>query len=281
MMFGMSLVNRSSIHNNNLQFLQTTIKKMADHTDTPSTAHCLILIGAMMSHIEFKEVCKSYRMGANTITALNRFSVEIEAGELAVILGPSGSGKTTFLNILGGLEQASSGEVCVDGESISALPEAKLTNYRRHKVGFVFQFFNLLPTLTALENVMLTAEMGNGQGGDPKHYLERVGLGDRMDHYPGQLSGGQQQRVAIARALAKKPALVLADEPTGSLDINTGIEVLDVMRTLNRETGQTFVLVTHNAVIAQMADRVVRVGNGEVHQVERNAQPLDPRQLSW
>ncbi len=234
-----------------------------------------------MSHIEFREVYKSYRMGANLITALKSFSVEIEAGEFAVILGPSGSGKTTFLNILGGLEQATSGEVCVDGELISALPEAKLTHYRRRKVGFVFQFFNLLPTLSALENVMLTAEMGDGQGDDAKRYLERVGLSDRMDHYPGQLSGGQQQRVAVARALAKKPALVLADEPTGSLDIQTGIEVLDVMRTLNRETGQTFVLVTHNAVIAQMADRVVRVGNGQVHSVDHNTQPLEPRQLSW
>src|SRR5512141_2572874 len=137
-----------------------------------------------MSHIELKDVCKTYRLGANTVTALNSFSVEIEAGEFAVILGPSGSGKTTFLNILGGLEQATSGEVCVDGELVSTLSEAKLTNYRRHKVGFVFQFFNLLPTLTALENVMLTAEMGDSTGGDPKYYLERVGLGDRMDHYP-------------------------------------------------------------------------------------------------
>ncbi|HTP09474.1 MAG TPA: ABC transporter ATP-binding protein [Anaerolineae bacterium] len=234
-----------------------------------------------MSHIELKNVCKTYRLGANTVTALRGFSVEIESGEFAVILGPSGSGKTTFLNILGGLEQATSGEVHVDGKLISALPEAKLTDYHRRKVGFVFQFFNLLPTLSALENVMLTAEMNDGQDGDPKQYLERVGLGDRMDHYPGQLSGGQQQRVAVARALAKRPALVLADEPTGSLDIQTGIEVLDVMRTLNRETGQTFVLVTHNAVIAQMADRVVRVGNGEVHSVEKNTNPLEPRQLSW
>ena len=234
-----------------------------------------------MSHIELKEVGKTYRLGASIVTALHGFSVEIESGEFAVILGPSGSGKTTFLNILGGLEQATSGEVRVDGEVISALPEAKLTDYRRRKVGFVFQFFNLLPTLSALENVMLTAEMSNGQGGNPQEYLKRVGLGDRMDHYPGQLSGGQQQRVAVARALAKRPALVLADEPTGSLDIQTGIEVLDVMRTLNRETGQTFVLVTHNAVIAQMADRVVRVGNGEVHRVEKNANPLEPRRLSW
>jgi len=234
-----------------------------------------------MSHIELKDVCKSYRLGGNVVAALSHFSLEIESGEFAVILGPSGSGKTTFLNILGGLEQATSGEVCVDGELISALPEAKLTDYRRRKVGFVFQFFNLLPTLSALENVMLTAEMRDSQGGDPKQYLERVGLGDRMDHYPGQLSGGQQQRVAVARALAKQPALVLADEPTGSLDIQTGIEVLDVMRTLNRETGQTFVLVTHNSVIAQIADRVVRVGNGEVHCVEKNAHPLEPRRLSW
>lgn len=234
-----------------------------------------------MSHIELRNICKSYRLGANTVTALSNFSVEIESGEFAVILGPSGSGKTTFLNILGGLEQATRGEVYVDGELVSALPEVKLTNYRRHKVGFVFQFFNLLPTLTTLENVMLTAEMGNDKGGDPRYYLERVGLADRMDHYPGQLSGGQQQRVAIARALAKRPALVLADEPTGSLDIQTGIEVLAVMRALNHETGQTFVLVTHNSVIAQMADRVVRVGNGTVHSIEKNTQPLEPRQLSW
>jgi putative ABC transport system ATP-binding protein len=234
-----------------------------------------------MSHIELKEVTKTYQLGANIITALHHFSVEIEAGELAVILGPSGSGKTTFLNILGGLEQATSGEVHVGGEAIGKLPEGKLTDYRRHKVGFVFQFFNLLPTLTALENVMLTAEMANGQGGDPKYFLDRVGLSDRMEHYPGQLSGGQQQRVAIARALAKKPALVLADEPTGSLDVETGIDVLSVMRALNRETGQTFVLVTHNSAIAQMADRVVRVGNGEVQRVDRNATPTDPRDLRW
>ncbi len=234
-----------------------------------------------MSHIELKEVTKTYQLGANTITALNHFSVEIESGELAVILGPSGSGKTTFLNILGGLEQATSGEVQVDGEVISALPESKLTDYRRRKVGFVFQFFNLLPTLSALENVMLTAEMNNNHNSDPKYFLDRVGLGDRMDHYPGQLSGGQQQRVAIARALAKKPALVLADEPTGSLDIETGIEVLSVMRALNRETGQTFVIVTHNSAIAQIADRVVRVGNGTVHQIDRNPNPIDPRELKW
>jgi putative ABC transport system ATP-binding protein len=223
-------------------------------------------------------------MGSNQIRALDGFSLEIEAGEFAVVLGPSGSGKTTFLNILGGLEPADSGEITVGGERISGLSESRLTEYRRKKVGFVFQFFNLLPTLTALENVRLTAELGErpGSGGEsPESLLERVKLGDRLDHYPGQLSGGQQQRVAVARALAKHPALVLADEPTGSLDFHTGIEVLEVMRQLNRETGQTFVLVTHNAAIAQMADRVVRVGDGAVHSVETNPQPLEARLLSW
>ncbi len=230
-----------------------------------------------------QDVCKTYRLGANTITALDGFSLEIEAGEFAVVLGPSGSGKTTFLNILGGLERPDRGTIQVGGDAIHGLSEARLTIYRRQKVGFVFQFFNLLPTLTALENVMLTAEMGERRQGrsDPKDVLRRVGLGERMDHYPGQLSGGQQQRVAVARALAKNPALVLADEPTGSLDFSTGIEVLDVMRSLNRETGQTFVLVTHNQAIAQMADRVVRLGDGMVHAVEVNPAPLDARDLKW
>jgi putative ABC transport system ATP-binding protein len=219
-------------------------------------------------------------MGGNTIHALNNLSLELEQGEFVVVLGPSGSGKTTFLNILGGLEHADSGEIIVGGEAVNQMNEATLTDYRRRKVGFVFQFFNLLPTLTALENVALTAEMSK-DGYNPQAMLERVKLGDRAEHYPGQLSGGQQQRVAIARSLAKKPALVLADEPTGSLDIETGIDVLEVMHKLNRETGQTIVLVTHNAAIAQIADRVVQVSNGAVQRVETNANPLAPRALSW
>ena len=233
-----------------------------------------------MSHITLKNVCKSYRMGSNTIYALNNLSLDIEQGEFVVVLGPSGSGKTTFLNILGGLERADSGEIIVGGETVNQMNENTLTAYRRRKVGFVFQFFNLLPTLTALENVALTAEMTK-DGYNPQSMLERVKLGDRADHYPGQLSGGQQQRVAIARSLAKKPALVLADEPTGSLDIETGIEVLDVMHTLNRESGQTIVLVTHNSAIAQIADRVVHVSNGAVHKVETSSAPLEPKALSW
>jgi putative ABC transport system ATP-binding protein len=233
-----------------------------------------------VSHIHLKNVCKSYQMGGNTIHALNNLSLEIEQGEFVVVLGPSGSGKTTFLNLLGGLEHADSGEIIVGGEAVNQMNEATLTDYRRRKVGFVFQFFNLLPTLTALENVALTAEMSK-DGYNPQAMLERVKLGDRAEHYPGQLSGGQQQRVAIARSLAKKPALVLADEPTGSLDIETGIDVLEVMHTLNRETGQTIVLVTHNAAIAQIADRVVHVSNGAVHKVEINPTPVAPRALSW
>jgi putative ABC transport system ATP-binding protein len=233
-----------------------------------------------MSQISLKDVSKRYRVGNTVVHAVEHLSMEIERGEFVVILGPSGSGKTTLLNVLGGLECADEGNICVDDEWINQMDENALTLYRRRKVGFVFQFFNLLPTLTARENVALTAEMG-ADSYDPRALLEQVKLGDRMDHYPGQLSGGQQQRVAIARALAKKPALVLADEPTGSLDVETGIEVLDVMRSLNRETGQTFVVVTHNAAIAQMADRVIRIGNGAVQRVDMNPSPLNPRELSW
>jgi len=220
-------------------------------------------------------------MGASVITALDGVSVEIEAGEFVVVLGPSGSGKTTLLNILGGLESADSGEVLVGGESVGTLPERKLTGYRRRKVGFVFQFFNLLPTLSALENVTLSAEMGNGRGHEPAEMLARVGLGERTHHYPGQLSGGEQQRVAVARALAKNPALVLADEPTGSLDVDTGIDVLRAMRALNRETRQTFVVVTHNSAIAGIADRVIRLGSGRVQHVITNPTPFEPDEIEW
>ncbi|NDJ75494.1 MAG: ABC transporter ATP-binding protein [Chloroflexi bacterium] len=234
-----------------------------------------------MSHIVMRNVRKTYQMGTNTITALDGVSIEINAGEFVVVLGPSGSGKTTLLNVLGGLESPNSGDVIVDGENIAGLQNGKLTAYRRHSVGFIFQFFNLLPTLTALENVGLSAEMSKNGSYPPHDILERVGLDDRLDHYPGQLSGGQQQRVAVARALAKKPALVLADEPTGSLDVQTGIDVLQVMRNLNRETGQSFVVVTHNSAIAQIADRVIRLGSGKVHTVIENPTPFEPDEVEW
>ncbi len=233
------------------------------------------------AHIVMEDVRKSYSMGSTTVTALDGLSLEINQGDFAVILGPSGSGKTTFLNVLGGLESPTSGAVRVGGEDIASFNQQKVTQYRRHQVGFIFQFFNLLPTLTAEENVAMSNEMVNGKGFDPSDMLARVGLGDRTDHYPGQLSGGQQQRVAIARALAKKPALVLADEPTGSLDVETGIDVLKVMRQLNRETGQTFVVVTHNSAIAQIADRVIRVGSGKVHNVIVNDMPFEPEEVDW
>ena len=234
-----------------------------------------------MSHITLRDVRKTYPMGSSLITALDGVSLEIEAGEFAVVLGPSGSGKTTLLNILGGLEAPDSGEVLVGGDNIAGLNNGKLTQYRRQKVGFIFQFFNLLPTLSALENVSLSAEMVDGRGHDPAEVLTRVGLEDRTDHYPGQLSGGQQQRVAVARALAKNPALVLADEPTGSLDVQTGIDVLRVMRELNRETGQTFIIVTHNSAISLIADRVIRVGSGKVQNVIHNPAPLEPHEIEW
>jgi len=234
-----------------------------------------------MSQIALRDVRKTYRMGTNVITALDGVSLDIEAGEFAVILGPSGSGKTTLLNILGGLEAPDSGEVVVGGENIAGLGNGSLTAYRRHKVGFIFQFFNLLPTLTAEENVSLAAEMANGRGYAPAEMLQRVGLADRIDHYPGQLSGGQQQRVAVARALAKNPALVLADEPTGSLDVDTGVEVLRVMRDLNRETGQTFVVVTHNSAISMIADRVIRLGSGKTQTIIHNPEPFEPNEIEW
>ena len=234
-----------------------------------------------MSHIVMRNVRKAYRVGSETVTALNDLSLEIEAGEFAVVLGPSGSGKTTFLNILGGLESPDEGDLEVGGQPVGGLSEQLLTRYRRHRVGFVFQFFNLLPTLTAFENVLLSSQLNPSAALDPRDVLTRVGLGDRLNHYPGQLSGGQQQRVAVARALAKNPSLVLADEPTGSLDVKTGVEVLEVMRQLNRETGQSFVLVTHNVAIAQLADRVIRIGDGRVQSIEHNPNPLEPRQLSW
>jgi len=234
-----------------------------------------------MSAIVLRDVRKAYQMGTDTINALDGVSFEVEAGEFVVALGPSGSGKTTLLNILGGLEAPDDGEVLVAGELVGRLSERALTRYRRRQVGFIFQFFNLLPTLTALKNVALAAEMANSHGHDPAEMLGRVGLGDRMNHYPGQLSGGEQQRVAVARALAKNPSLVLADEPTGSLDVETGIEVLRVMRTLNRETGQTFVVVTHNSAIAAIADPVIRLGSGRVQAVVTNPTPFEPDDIEW
>jgi len=231
--------------------------------------------------LQLESVRKGYTVGSVKVTALSDVTLDVPTGEFVIILGPSGSGKTTLLNLIGGLEAADGGQIRVDGEDITRLPEAGLMRYRRFKVGLVFQFFNLIPSLTALENVALAAQLVNSQQRDPREALEWVGLGDRLDHYPGQLSGGQQQRVAIARALSKNPALVLCDEPTGSLDYQTGRDVLSLMRRLNREHRQTFVIVTHNANIAQMADRVVRLRDGRVMDVTLNPSPVEPQDLDW
>ncbi|MBM7845958.1 ABC transporter ATP-binding protein [Herpetosiphon giganteus] len=234
-----------------------------------------------MALIELQAVEKAYTLGGETVRAAKGINLTIEQGEFVVILGPSGSGKTTLLNLLGGLEKPDTGKILVDGQDIAALGETKLSDYRRTNVGLIFQFFNLFPTLSALENVNFAAELVGKQARKPVEMLEAVGLGSRLNHYPGQLSGGQQQRVAIARALVKNPKLILADEPTGSLDYKTGIDVLKTMRDFNTSTGQTCIIVTHNATIAGMADRVIHVGDGQVHNSVINPTPKLVEELEW
>jgi putative ABC transport system ATP-binding protein len=225
---------------------------------------------------------KRYGTGALAVNALRGATLEIAPGEFVVILGPSGSGKTTLLNVIGGIEETTSGEVRVAGADIARLSRDELTAYRRDCVGFVFQFFNLVPTLTALENVQLLAELtGTDAEARSRGALARVGLDDVADRFPGQLSGGQQQRVAIARAIVKEPPLVLCDEPTGSLDLDTGRQVLAVLRDLAREGHHTVLLVTHNSAIARMADRVVRLHSGAIASDERFDQPLEASELEW
>jgi putative ABC transport system ATP-binding protein len=225
---------------------------------------------------------KRYGTGSVAVDALRGATLDVAPGEFVVILGPSGSGKTTLLNVIGGIEVATSGHVLVAGTDIARLSGDGLTAYRRDRVGFVFQFFNLVPTLTALENVQLLAEVtGRDAEGRSRAALARVGLGDVADRFPGQLSGGQQQRVAIARALVKEPPLVLCDEPTGSLDLDTGRQVLAVLRGLAREGHHTVLLVTHNSAIARMADRVVRLHSGAISSDERVEHPVEAAELEW
>ncbi|MDH4103392.1 MAG: ABC transporter ATP-binding protein [Thermoleophilia bacterium] len=226
---------------------------------------------------------KTYGEGASAVEALRAASLSIDRGELVVVLGPSGSGKTTLLNLIGALERPSRGTLVVVGRELETLDEGERTSFRREQVGFVFQFFNLVPSLTALENVALVLELTGRDDVERRatHALEAVGLGDRLDHFPAQLSGGEQQRVAIARAVAKDPALVLCDEPTGALDLETGRLVLEELRRLNREDGRTVLMVTHNSAIAAMADRVVRMRSGEIVAVERNEHPVEASQVSW
>ena len=227
-------------------------------------------------------VSKTYGEGELAVHALSDVDLTIPRGELVVMLGPSGSGKTTLLNLIGGIETASGGEIVVGGSDVSALDEEGRTDFRRRTVGFIFQFFNLIPTLTALENVELVAELSGERSHERSaEMLSKVGLGDRLDSFPAQLSGGQQQRVAVARALTGEPRVLLGDEPTGALDLETGRTVLALLREVNRESGQTVLLVTHNAEIARMADRVLHLRDGRIVQDERQASPADPMQLEW
>jgi putative ABC transport system ATP-binding protein len=227
-----------------------------------------------------RNVRKIYEMGEVTVEALRGVDFDLARGELVVLLGPSGSGKSTLLNILGGLDVPTSGDVHYLDHNLTEAGEAELTEYRRTHVGFVFQFYNLIPSLTALENVALVTDLvANPMA--PDRALALVGLGQRLDHFPAQLSGGEQQRVAIARAIAKQPDVLLCDEPTGALDITTGMVVLDALETVNRELGTATVIITHNAAIAGMADRVVHLADGRVSSVERNAHKIPVEELRW
>jgi putative ABC transport system ATP-binding protein len=225
-------------------------------------------------------ITKTYHMGEVEVHALRGVDVDLRHGEFVVLLGPSGSGKSTFLNILGGLDTPTSGHVMYHGRDLTEADERELTEYRRHHVGFVFQFYNLIPSLTARENVALVTEITRDPM-PPEEALELVNLGPRMDHFPAQLSGGEQQRVAIARAIAKRPDVLLCDEPTGALDIETGIVVLEAIERVNRELGTCTAVITHNASIAGMADRVIRLSDGHVAAVESNPRKVAPKDLSW
>jgi len=223
---------------------------------------------------------KVYRTGDVEVHALRGLDLVLETSELVVLLGPSGSGKSTLLNILGGLDTASGGEAWFLDHQLTGLDDAGLTQYRREHVGFVFQFYNLIPSLTALENVALVTEIATNPM-EPGDALRLVGLGERLNHFPAQLSGGEQQRVAIARAIAKRPDILLCDEPTGALDSQTGVLVLEAIERIHGELGTSTVLITHNAVIAEMADRVLVMGDGTIHEERRNATRRPARELSW
>jgi putative ABC transport system ATP-binding protein len=230
--------------------------------------------------LKLEDVSRSYQMGQVEVRALTGVSLDITRGEFIVILGPSGSGKTTLLNLVGGIDSPTSGKITVDGIELSALDDKGLTEYRRNHIGFVFQFFNLIPTLTTRENVEFAAELVE-EPRDPLEVLEVVGLKERADHYPSELSGGEQQRVAIARALVKDPPILLCDEPTGELDFETGKHILSAMKMINEVNCKTVLLVTHNTAIGDIAHRVIRLRSGEITEDRRNTAPIDPQELRW
>ncbi|WP_150271323.1 ABC transporter ATP-binding protein [Paenibacillus tepidiphilus] len=233
-----------------------------------------------MSFVAVKDEYKRYRMGESVIVANDGIDFEINKGEFAVIVGPSGAGKSTVLNILGGMDSADEGQVIVDGTDIAKFSSKELTGYRRNDVGFVFQFYNLVPNLTTLENVELASQI-SPRALDARKVLEDVGLGERLNNFPAQLSGGEQQRVAIARALAKQPKLLLCDEPTGALDYNTGKQVLKLLQDTCRNTGTTVIVITHNLAIAPMADRVIEINNAKVRKMVVNPSPVSVDDIEW
>ena len=233
-----------------------------------------------MAFVEFENVGKTYHMGEVNINALHDASFQVEKGELVVIVGPSGAGKTTLLNILGGMDTLSTGRVMLDGQEVSAMNRKQLTEFRREDVGFVFQFYNLIGNLTALENVELANQICKNPL-DARQILKDVGLESRMGNFPSQLSGGEQQRVAIARALAKNPKLLLCDEPTGALDYQTGKAILQLLQDTGRKTGMTVIIITHNGALTAMADRVIKVKNGTVSSVQLNEHPQNIAEIEW
>ncbi len=233
-----------------------------------------------MSFIELKDVVKTYKMGEVEIKAVDNISFPIEKGEFVVVVGPSGAGKTTVLNILGGMDKATSGEVIVDGTDIAKFSEKELTKFRRDDVGFVFQFYNLVQNLTALENVELAAQISKNPV-DAEQMLGEVGLSARLDNFPSQLSGGEQQRVSIARALAKNPKLLLCDEPTGALDYITGKSILKLLQDTCREKGMTVIVITHNSALTPMADKIIKIKNGQIDRILLNSEPTPVEQIEW
>ncbi len=234
----------------------------------------------MSSFVEFQDVCKTYHMGEVDIEALKNVNFEIEQGEFCIVVGASGAGKTTILNILGGMDSLTSGKVLLDGSEISAYNSKRLTTYRRYEIGFVFQFYNLVQNLTALENVELAAQICK-EPLDAMTVLEKVGLKDRANNFPAQLSGGEQQRVAIARALAKNPKLLLCDEPTGALDYNTGKSVLKLLQDTCRKEGMTVVVITHNQALTAMGDRIITVKSGTIQKMEKNEHIVPVEEIEW
>ena len=234
----------------------------------------------MEEFVKLKDITKVYHMGEVEIRAADNINFSIKKGEFVVIVGPSGAGKTTVLNILGGMDTATGGTLTVDGKDITAYDSRQLTGYRRDDIGFVFQFYNLIPNLTALENVELALQICKDPL-DAKKVLEDVGLGDRLDNFPAQLSGGEQQRVSIARALAKNPKLLLCDEPTGALDYNAGKAILKLLQNMCRERGMTVIVITHNQALAPMADRLIHIKNGQVSHMETNENPMSIDEIEW